>query len=430
MGIFDGIRKAFGFANDGSVGLTDPELAQWLGIDPATNKKALNEATYFTCLKILSETMGKLPLKYYRQGTQGRIRAEPTRASLIMTTRPNEYMSAATFWTVMEYNCEHYGNAYAWIQTRRTNKGSRYGREREIIGLWPMDPSSTEVLIDDGGYLGDSGRIYYRYSDKKSGKTFTFRSDSVLHIKTWCTRDGIMGKSVREILADMVGGASESQTYLNNLYKSGLTASMALQYTAELDKKKRMALQAEYNSLLTGARNAGKVVAVPVGFQLQPLKMSLADAQFADLKKYSALQIAAAFGIKPNHLNNYEKSSYANSEMQQLSFLVDTMLYRITIYEQEINAKCLTLQEQTDGLFYKFNEKALLRADSKTQIDTIAEAVQNALYTPNEGREYLDLPAEEGGDVLICNGNYIPLTAVGTQYARKEGSNGGDSDQR
>lgn len=427
MGIFKMIKNLMGFEDSAEVGLTDLELAQWLGIDPSLNKKALNEATYFTCLKILSETMGKLPLKYYQQSAQGRIRAEPTKASLIMATRPNDYMSAATFWTVMEYNCQHYGNAYAWIQTKRGSKGGRYGREREIVGIWPMDPASTEVLVDDGGYLGETGKIYYRYSDQRSGKSYVFRSDSVMHIKTWCTRDGILGKSVREILADMVGGASESQTYLNNLYKSGLTASMALQYTAELDKKKRMALQAEYNSLLTGARNAGKVVAVPVGFQLQPLKMSLADAQFADLKKYSALQIAAAFGIKPNHLNNYEKSSYSNSEMQQLSFLVDTMLYRITVYEQEINAKCLTLQEQQDGLFYKFNEKALLRADSKTQIDTIAMGVQNALYTPNEGREYLDLPAEEGGDVLICNGNYIPLTAVGTQYAGKEGSNGGDT---
>ena len=426
MGIFKTIKNLMGFEDSVDPGLTDQELVQWLGIDPSLNRKALNESTYFTCLKILSETMGKLPLKYYRQSNQGRIRAEPTKASMIMTARPNEYMSAATFWTVMEYNCQHYGNAYAWIQTKRSSKGSRYGRERDIVGIWPMDPASTEVVIDDAGYLGTTGKIYYRYSDQRSGKAYVFRSDSVLHIKTWCTRDGIMGKSVREILADMVGGASESQTYLNNLYKSGLTASMALQYTAELDKKKRMALQAEYNSLLTGARNAGKVVAVPVGFQLQPLKMSLVDAQFADLKKYTALQIAAAFGIKPNHLNNYEKSSYANSEMQQLSFLVDTMLYRLAIYEQEINAKCLTMQEQAEGLFYKFNEKALLRADSKTQIDTIAMGIQNALYTPNEGREYLDLPAEEGGDVLICNGNYIPLVKVGEQYAGKEGSNGGD----
>jgi HK97 family phage portal protein len=160
--------------------------------------------------------------------------------------------------------------------------------------------------------------------------------------------------------------------------------------------------------------------------ELKPIKMTLQEAQFTELRKYTALQIAAAFGIKPNHLNNYEKSSYANSEMQQLSFLVDTMLYRLAIYEQEINSKILTFSEEKEGYFYKFNEKALLRADAKTQMETIAEGVQNALYTPNEGREYLDLPAKEGGDILICNGNYMPVEMAGAQYAGKEESNGGD----
>lgn len=426
MGIFDRIKRLFRNEEEREeAGLLDIELAQWLGIDSSMNRKALNEATYFTCMKILSETMGKLPLKFYKQSSQGRIRAEPTKTALLLSTRPNEYMSASTFWTVMEFNCQHYGNAYAWIQTRRGTKGSRYGREREIMAIWPMDPSSTEVIIDDGGYFGEKGRLYYRYSDQKSGKSYVFRSDSVIHIKTWCTRDGIIGKSVREILAETIGGAAAGQKYMKNLIGSGLAASAVLQYTGELDKAKRMKLQQEYNSLLTGAKNAGKVVAVPVGFELKPIKMTLAEAQFSDLRKYTALQIAAAFGIKPNHINDYEKSSYANSEMQQLSFLVDTMLYRLTVYEQEINDKCLTIGEQKEGFFYKFNEKALLRADSKTQIDSITEAIQNALYTPNEGREFLDMPAAEGGDRLICNGNYIPLDMCGTQYAGKEESSSG-----
>lgn len=59
-------------------------------------------------------------------------------------------------------------------------------------------------------------------------------------------------------------------------------------------------------------------------------------AQYYEMRKYTALQIAAAFGVKPNQINDYEKSSYANSETQQLAFLVDTMLFRLTMYEQEI----------------------------------------------------------------------------------------------
>lgn len=373
---------------------------------------------------MLTETMGKLPLKFYQRTGKGKIRAEPNKAAQLLMTRPNKIMTPATFWGTVEFNCQHYGNAYVWIQTKYQKSG-RFGGTIEPVAFWVMQSEYVQVFMDDVGVFGNSGQLYYRYSDPKTGKTYTFGQDSVMHFKTWCSTDGILGKSVREMLMDTIGGAEESQTYLNRLYQDGLTASMALQYTGDLDKPRRMALQREYNDLLTGAKNAGKVVAVPVGMTLQPLNIKLADAQFFELKKYTALQIAGAFGIKPNQLNNYEKSSYANSETQQLAFLIDTMAYRLNQYEQEINYKCLTPEEQKNGFFFKFNEKALLRTDAKTQMANIVSAVTNGLYTVNEGRELLDLAYVDGGDVNMVNGTYTPITQIGAAYGLNNNPDGG-----
>lgn len=390
------------------------KLMQWWGIDTG-NPKAIAETTYFTCLKVLAETMGKMPLKLYQEDESGgRVRAPTDRTADLLMNRPNPIMTPSTFWSTIEANCEHYGNAYVWIQTQFIRK--KYGGDVIVKGFWPMQSDCVDVLMDDAGIFGAKGQLYYRYSDPKTGKTYTFRQDSVLHFKTWLTWDGIMGKSVREILRDTVKGAGYSQSYLNQLYEGGLTASCTLQYTGELDTKLRLKLQKEYNDLLTGAKNAGKVVALPVGFTLQPLDYKLTDAQFYELRKYTALQIAAAFGVKPNQINDYEKSSYANSETQQLAFLVDTMLYRLTMYEQEINYKCLSEKQRSEGYLYKFNERVLLRANAETQMKTITSAVQNGVYTPNEGRHFLDLPSMPGGDGLIVNGNYVPLTSVGAAY--------------
>lgn len=396
------------------------KLMEWWGID-AGNPKAIAETTYFTCMKVLSETMGKMPLKLYQEDESGgRVRAPTDKTADLLMYRPNPVMTPSTFWSTIEANCEHYGNAYVWIQTQFNRK--KYGGEVVVKGFWPMRSDCVDVLMDDAGIFGDKGKLYYRYSDPKSGKTYTFRQDSVLHFKTWLTWDGIMGKSVREILKETVKGAGLSQAYLNKLYAGGLTASCVLQYTGDLDKKLRLQLQKEYNDVLTGVKNAGKVAALPVGFTLQPLDYKLTDAQYYELRKYTALQIAAAFGVKPNQINDYEKSSYANSETQQLAFLVDTMLYRLTMYEQEINYKCLTEKQRAEGYLYKFNERVLLRANAETQMGTITSAVQNGVYTPNEGRHFLDLPSLPGGDELIVNGNYVPLTAVGAAYGvNKEG---------
>lgn len=288
----------------------------------------------------------------------------------------------------------------------------------EILDMWPMQSNCVDVLMDDAGIFGSKGKLYYRYNDPRSGESYLFQSREVLHFKTWHSFDGIMGRPVRKILEDTIGGALESQNFMNRLYKQGLTASMAMQYTGDLDDERRRKLERKFADALSGPKNAGKVIPVPVGLTLTPLKMNLTDAQFFELKKYSALQIAGAFGIKPNQINNYEKSSYANSEAQQLAFLIDTMSYRLKMYEEEINGKILTPEESKQGYFYKFNEKAILRSDSKTQMENLAKAVNNGIYTPNEAREYLDRPMQEGGDVLMVNGNYIPVTMVGQQYEK------------
>lgn len=418
MGFFNSLKNFF---IPETADTASERLRQWLGIDDdITTPKALAETTYFTCLKVLSETMGKMPLKLYKEDTTGgRVRAD---AMDVLLYRPNSVMTPSTFWSTMEANCQHYGNAYAWIQ-RDYSKGLKTGKI-QTKAYWIMKSDCVTVYMDDAGVFGDRGRLYYQYSNPQNGETAVFRQEDVLHIKNWLSWDGVMGLSVREILKSTIQGAGYSQRYLEKLYKSGLTASSVLQYTGDLDEKLRTQLQKKYNELLTGAENAGKVVALPIGMKLEPLTYTLADAQYMELKKYSALQIAAAFGVKPNQINDYEKSSYSNSESQQLSFLIDTMMYRLNQYEQEINYKCLTDEQRKKGFVYKFNEKVLLRANMETQMQSITSAVQNGIYTPNEGRHLLDLPSMEGGDVLIVNGNYVPLTDVGAAYnIGKEGKN-------
>lgn len=424
MGITNRIKNAWNALILPETGLNDKELLKWLGIS-ATDRKLINEVTYYTCLKMMSETIGKMPLKYYQETKSGRIRAEPDEMTRLLTVRPNSIMTPTAMWSTVEMNCQHYGNGYIWIRRGLEKKG-KYGGEYKTHDMWVMQSSDVQVLMDDIGCFGGKGELYYQYSDRKTGEQYLFKNSEVMHFKTWYSLDGIMGEPVRNILKGTIAGALKSQEFMNKLYEQGLTASMAMQYLGDLDETRRKQLERKFAKALSGPENAGKIIPVPLGLQLTPLKMNLTDAQFFELKKYSALQIAGAFGIKPNQINNYEKSSYANSEMQQLAFLVDTMSYRLKMYEEEINYKALLPKQQEERFFYKFNEKALLRTDSKTQMEILATAVNNGIYCTNEAREYLDKPEKEGGDILMVNGNYIPITDVGKQY-QKGGENNENS---
>ena len=405
-----------------SVDLNEERLAEWLGIAPGTSKNKMREATYFACMKLLNETLAKMPIQIYQYTPDGVKKAEANDVYRLLKYRPNEIMTPTTFWSAVENNRNHFGNAYVWI--RRETKRLKYGAETKIKDLWVMPSNDVTVIIDDKGVFGNAGKMYYWYSDKYGGGNYLFKQDEVMNFRTSTTFDGITGASVREILKTTIEGGLESQEFMNGLYKGGMTARAALQYTGDLSPKLERELIKKFESYASGANNAGKFIPVPIGMKIQPLDIKLTDSQFFELKKYTALQIAAAFGIKPNQINDYEKSSYSNSESQQLSFYVDTMLYILKQYEEEINYKLLMPSEREAGIYLKFNADVILRTDAKTQAEILTKYVQNGIKTANEAREKLDMTKAPGGDELMCNGNFIKLVDLGINYKNKEKGGG------
>ena len=391
-------------------------LLDFLGVHK-TSGDTLSEATYFACLKVLSESLGKLPLKIQRATSGHGIRvARDHPYYRMLNERPNRYMPASVFWSTMELCRNHYGNAYAWIDTRDAQRPQ----------LWPMSPENVQVYYDNARLLRDVPDVYYCYNTAQG--QIVLGSEEVLHFKSHCTVDGLVGVSVREQLSETILGNIKAQSMVNGMYDSGMTAKMVLQYTGSLNDKN---VQTLINGIARYARSgesgaaSTSMIPIPQGFSLTPLNLKLTDSQFLEVKQYSALQIASAFGVKPYQVGDYTKSSYASAEAQQLSFLVDTLLYIVKQYEEEIGYKLLTDQEEAAGYHAKFNTGVILRADQQTQISTLSTAVSSFLMTPNEARERLDLPAKEGGDQLLGNGSSIPVQYTGAQYiditGREEG---------
>lgn len=387
------------------------QLIDFLGLQ-GTKENALSEATYFACLKVLSESVGKLPLKLLKHDKNGGVvtaRGHPLYFKL--HDRPNPYMTSTTFWSTMEQNRNHYGDAYAWIKGAGTK-----------TSLWILPSNEVEIWYDDQKILSDVPDIYYIYSH--GGKLYKFSSEQIIHLKTSSSFDGIKGIPVREQLETTITGNIKAQKMLNQMYKSGFTAKAVVQYTADLSEENRRKFKEKIEDFAGSDlddKEVKNIIPIPFGTNLTPLNVKLADSQFIDVKKYSALQIASAFGIKPNQIGDYEKSSYANSEAQQLSFYVDTMLYILKQYEEELNYKLLSRKEIDNGYYFKFNVAVILRADLKTQIETLSQAVANFIYTPNEARALLDKPSLPGGDKLLGNGASIPVELAGSQYTNLEG---------
>ena len=219
-------------------------LYRFLGIDPDKTGDATSEATYYACLKVLSEAIGKLPLKIQQYTPDKGIRiAREHPYYRMLNERPNRYMTASTFWGTCEQFRNDEGDAYVWIDTR----------DPKHPQLWHLDPDKVQVIYDDARKLADVADVYYRYTVGKD--TIVLSSEEVLHFKSHYTKDGITGISVREQLGATLRGNIKAQEFINKTIESGMTAKSVLNYTGSLNDANVQALVKEVTKYAKGLLN-------------------------------------------------------------------------------------------------------------------------------------------------------------------------------
>ena len=84
-------------------------------------------------------------------------------------------------------------------------------------------------------------------------------------------------------------------------------------------------------------------------------------------------------------------------------------------WEQSIQRRLLSSEEKK-RYFVKFNVEGLLRGDYQSRMSGYATARQNGWMSANDIRELENMdriPAEEGGDLYLINGNMLPLSKAG-----------------
>ena len=390
----------------------------WLLENQKENSNPFSESTYYTCMKILSESLAKLPLKAYERTAKGGKRRIDHEYLKVLAERPNSFSTATAFWCDVETRRNHYGNCYIYLDFKK--KTLKDGKKKYTLdGMYILDNDNVEVVIDNKKVLSpERNKVFYKY--RGDDKIYIFSSDEILHFRTSISTNGITGLSIKEQLYDLLSTSKEGEKYLKTLFENGMTGKAVLNYTSDLKSDAVEKMAKMIKTYVGRKENMYNIIPLNPSMELKPLNINLNDAQFLENKKFLSNQIASLFGIKPYFLNDY--SGKNDIEFQNTSFYIDTLMYILKHYEEELNYKLMDIENAS----FKFNEKAILRLNAKEQMEVLKDGVNNAIYLPNEAREILDLDSVDGGDTLICNGNYIPITEVGNQYkSTKEIERGG-----
>src|SRR5690625_4677397 len=419
-------RRLINFATGNKqepISANDRRLLEMLGIDPddvsVRGKRGLNEATVYACVKILSESVSKLPLQVHRESDIGKEKATGHYLYNLLKTRPNPLMTSSHVFTALEAQRNLYGNAVAWME---------FGLDGRVESIWPLDMSYVRIVVDDVGALGTPGRVWYVVT--ANGEERKLRSDSVLHFRTF-TLDGIVGIAPLDKLRSLIEIGAQGTQYLNRFFKQGLTARGIVQYVGDLDQDRQREFVRRFEAMASGLKNAHRVVPMPIGFKYEPLAHTLADAQFLENSELTIRQIANAFGIKMHQLNDLSRATHTNVEEQDKQFYRDTLQAILTAYEQEMTYKLFLQSEVDQGHYLKFNVDSIARGDIKTRYEAYRVGIQGGFLAPNTVLALEDMPPVEGGDEPMVNRGMIPLSLARqlaeAQLEKMKGGDGGAS---
>ena len=388
-----------------------------------TERSAMQMTAVYCCVRILSEAVASLPLQFYRYTDDGgKEKAVEHPLYFLLHDEPNPEMTSFIFRETLMTHLLLWGNAYS--QIIRNGKG-------EVVALYPLMPDRMKVDRDE------HGRLYYEYTvydsddvdgrkgTNKVGRNVRLQPHDVLHIPG-LGFDGLVGYSPIAMAKNAIGLAIATEEYGSKFFANGAAPSGVLEHpgTIKDPSKVRESWQATFG----GSGNANKIAVLEEGMKYTPISISPEQAQFLETRKFQIDEIARIFRVPPHMIGDLEKSSFNNIEQQSLEFVKYTLDPWVSRWEQAMVRALLTPDEKKK-YFFKFNVDGLLRGDYQSRMNGYATARQNGWMSANDIRELENLdriPAEQGGDLYLINGNMTKLEDAGI-FAADGGSGESES---
>ena len=385
-----------------------------------TERSAMQMTAVYSCVRILAEAIAGLPLHLYTyKDDGGKEKAIGHPLYLLLHDEPNPEMSSFVFRETLMTHLLLWGNAYA--QIIRNGKG-------EVVALYPLMPNRMTVDRDSSGQLFYSYQMNNTDAPTMKAGTVILKPSDVLHIPG-LGFDGLVGYSPIAMAKNAIGLAIATEEYGAKFFANGATPGGLLEYPGTVKDPDRV--RESWNKGFSGSQNAGKVAILEEGMKYTPISIAPEQAQFLETRKFQINEIARIFRVPPHMVGDLEKSSFSNIEQQSLEFVKYTLDPWVVRWEQSLS-RALFTPEEKKRYFFKFNVEGLLRGDYQSRMNGYATARQNGWMSANDIRELENLdriPAEEGGDLYLINGNMLPLVHAGAFADIDSGKEDTESDE-
>ena len=346
-------------------------------------------STAGAALKLVSETIGMMPLKVYRGEKPEVVEARSAWQWFRLTEAPNDDQSAYDFWQDVAGSIETNGNAYIWKALAR-----RPVQDEGDLQLIVIDPANIMLKRDE------QGRKYYEL--RRRGRTERVAASQILHIRGWSVTPGAdTGVSLITLHRETIGAALAAREFHSRFYSNGTTLPGFIVTPGQPKQDDIDRLADEWNQRHAGLQNAHRPGILANGATWVPTGLSMRDAQYIESQRFSSEEICRICRVTPGMLgivpgNSGQMPDPSNDFDRFLQADLGPRLRRIEMALR----KDPDLFPTGGNLFPEFLTAAVLRPSLTTRMSAYVDAIQAGIYTPNEARALENLPPVEGGDEI------------------------------
>jgi HK97 family phage portal protein len=349
---------------------------------------AMGVPAIWAAVNFIGGTLAGLPLHVYRKTDAGRERVTEGFGATI-NTAVNDEMSSFEWRKYMFEQVLTGGRSITYIE--RDEGGN-------VRNLHPIDPNGVlvERKVTSQGFPAKT----YRYNQR------IFKARDIIDLTFMVKANQLDPRGPIATNKDAIGMAIAASQYGAKAFQSGGIPPAVLQGPFQSGAAASRASEDVAAATAKLAKEGRPIMALPLGHELKSVGFSPEQMQLIELQRFSIEQIARIYSLPPIFLQDLTRSTFTNSEQQDLHFVKHTLKRWIEQAEQEMNLK---LFGRGADQYVEFNVDGLLRGDFKTRMEAHATSIQNGIRTPNEVRDLENMSARDEGDDLMIQGATVPI---------------------
>lgn len=392
-------------------------------------------STVMACVGVIARALGQLPVSVVGKTSKGELVDATLDASINARDRararqvlsllhtPNHFQSQYEFWYQWAMWQQLAGECFTLLWRKDQADASAVPLE-----MYNLDATLITARLTPGRYPS------YALSTPSYGfnRDEPLAAHQVMHIMeaAW---QGSSGFNKGILATELIGLDHDIDLYANFVMQNGAKPSGLFKTEQSIPTSKweeTKARLAETWSSLVGSKETdkskpGQGMLLDQGMTFEQIKMlTLQDADAAALKVQTMKRICGLFGVPPAMIGIADQK-YNNTQTMLDEFYKATMYPMIINIEQKMKSHFL---KGYPNLSIRFDTKDFLKGAPLDQINFVAAGVKAGIMTPNEAREYMNMPRVDGADELV--GDSAPAEPVPGTSPQDTGGGGGNQKRK